>query len=861
MMRKVCIFILALFMSAPIQSINLLASNASVVGVDNEAVINGIEDAIEGAIEESVAPEEEPVVPEEEEQIEEEVSTAVVEEAPAPEIEIDEEVLEEELVIDEVNDDSDMRSVAEVEKKGYMEVEEDELISPFSRARNVQFVWIDAKKCSGEATIPLYNPENPKQQHSYLPCDYQLSEFLGVNTRDSNYYDIRLQGGVYAIHKGRVSILNASSVKSAPYYENVNGQVMHKFENNPTVANSYWATKYLGKAPSWMKAGTKYYSFSGSYFVDHINKLGNREMTATAVHANAPYYDYFLYMPLRTKTNYSAAQLNQMFDYMFEKSGYSQRKTVMRNLGQGLKDAENKYGVNALVLMAMAIHESAYGTSGYAVQRNNLFGIGAVDSNPNNAKAFKSVAECLEYQAEDLSWSYGDAAFHGGFKYYGFNVGTKSSGMNVRYASDPLWGESIVNHMYEMDKKMGGKDNNAQSYAIAPQGASVYNNANGTGQSYSYKQSTSLLTYMYPVVKLGTSGAYTKIRMEPADSAQSGHYSWNRTGYIPSSNLIVVQATTTTPKPPVPPVTKKYVTYETHVSNKGWLKAVSDGATGGTTGQSEQLEAIKLKLDSALKGNIEYRTHIQEQGWESGWKKNGALSGTSGKSRRIEALQIKLTGDVATKYDVYYRVHSAEFGWLGWAKNGASAGTQGYGYRAEAIQVKLVTKGGKAPGSTANVFHDKMPDVEYGAHVDNIGWQRRVKNGATSGTVGQSRRLEALKINVLNASVSGDIQYKSHLADKGWETSWKKNDQISGTTGQSRQIEAIQIKLTGELANKYDVYYRVHSAEFGWNGWAKNGASAGTSGYRYRAESLQVKLVLKGGKAPGSTANAYRQKK
>lgn len=83
------------------------------------------------------------------------------------------------------------------------------------------------------------------------------------------------------------------------------------------------------------------------------------------------------------------------------------------------------------------------------------------------------------------------------------------------------------------------------------------------------------------------------------------------------------------------------------------------------------------------------------------------MSGTTGQSKRLEAIQIKLTGQVANEYDVYYRVHCQNFGWLGWAKNGESSGSEGYSRRLEAIQICLVPKGQKAPGSTNNRFYKK----------------------------------------------------------------------------------------------------------------------------------------------------------
>nr|MCR2502479.1 hypothetical protein [Salmonella enterica] len=76
------------------------------------------------------------------------------------------------------------------------------------------------------------------------------------------------------------------------------------------------------------------------------------------------------------------------------------------------------------------------------------------------------------------------------------------------------------------------------------------------------------------------------------------------------------------------------------------------------------------------------------------WAQNGTISGTTGQNLPIEAIRINLTGTISTRYDVYYRVHAQEFGWMNWAKNGESAGTQGYAYRAEAIQIVLVRKGG-----------------------------------------------------------------------------------------------------------------------------------------------------------------------
>lgn len=150
------------------------------------------------------------------------------------------------------------------------------------------------------------------------------------------------------------------------------------------------------------------------------------------------------------------------------------------------------------------------------------------------------------------------------------------------------------------------------------------------------------------------------------------------------------------------------IQYRTHVQNDGWQSYVGDGAMSGTSGRSLRLEGINIRIgpNSGLSGGVQYRTHVQNIGWQ-GWKSNGAMSGTSGRALRLEAIQIQLTGDVATKYDVYYRVHCQNFGWMGWAKNGESAGSAGFAYRLEGIEIRLVPKGGSAPGSTYGAFRQR----------------------------------------------------------------------------------------------------------------------------------------------------------
>lgn len=292
------------------------------------------------------------------------------------------------------------------------------------------------------------------------------------------------------------------------------------------------------------------------------------------------------------------------------------------------------------------------------------------------------------------------------------------------------------------------------------------------------------------------------------------------------------------------------VSYEAHVQNIGWQPAVSDGVVAGTTGRGLSLESLDANLGAGVgSGEIEIRAHVAQIGWQD-WTTGKA--GTVGRGLPIEALQIRLRGSASEKYDVWYRVHSADFGWLGWAKNGQSAGSQGFAKASQAVQIVLVEKGGAAPGDTRDPF--KVPFLKIQTHVQNIGWQPIVSDGMIAGTTGRSLRVEALRLTLGSGIESGGVQVRAHVANIGWQD-WASS--TAGTTGRSLGVEAVQIRLNGDAANLYDVWYRVHSANFGWLGWTKNGDSAGSEGFARSVEALQVKVLPKGSAAPGSVNGSF----
>ena len=147
------------------------------------------------------------------------------------------------------------------------------------------------------------------------------------------------------------------------------------------------------------------------------------------------------------------------------------------------------------------------------------------------------------------------------------------------------------------------------------------------------------------------------------------------------------------------------LSYSAHVSNIGWMGAVSNNGFAGTQGRSLKVEDLRLSVSSSISGGIKYSAHVQDCGWR-GWASNGASCGTTGQNKRLEAIKIQLSGDLSKYFDVWYRAYVQDYGWLGWAANGAQAGTVNIGYRLEGIQIQILPKGAAAPGSTYRPFTD-----------------------------------------------------------------------------------------------------------------------------------------------------------
>ena len=110
-------------------------------------------------------------------------------------------------------------------------------------------------------------------------------------------------------------------------------------------------------------------------------------------------------------------------------------------------------------------NESNWGKSSISQKKNNLFGLNATDAAPGeNASQYSSVEACIKDFAK--GWISEGYLYPEDYRYHGGFLGNKASGLNVKYASDPYWGEKAANIVWRLDSAMGEKDANAHTLAV-----------------------------------------------------------------------------------------------------------------------------------------------------------------------------------------------------------------------------------------------------------------------------------------------------------------------------------------------------------------------------------------------------------
>ncbi|WP_042471026.1 S-layer homology domain-containing protein [Bacillus ndiopicus] len=337
-------------------------------------------------------------------------------------------------------------------------------------------------------TVTIYGNKELTNALTYVVEGSEL-KYFGSNDK----YAIVQAGDTKGYAKiSEITLTPTSLVKGRDYYYVSNGMLLHKLYNH--IKQAYFGEYSMGEAPSFMAPGVQYYGTDGVHFYNANEQLVGQ------------HFQYFQFASLRQPTNYTAEELDYMINAILEERRaagprYANILTESRLLGLGkfLKQVEQEHHVNALFILATAIHESDYGISANSLQKNNIFGIRVFDANEAAGSTYASPNDSvLAFINQYVNKNY--APQTGGYA-KGAVLGNKTTGINVHYASDPFWGSKIAGHMYRLDSRFGRKDYKLGRLAM------VINDGNSVNARME-PSTSSAIAFTYKAKVIGESGAF-----------------------------------------------------------------------------------------------------------------------------------------------------------------------------------------------------------------------------------------------------------------------------------------------------------------------------------------------------------------
>lgn len=350
------------------------------------------------------------------------------------------------------------------------------------------------------------------------------------------------------IEQQAYEIVPITWIKSSSSYTVANNEIRHNYVAK--IQNSYNGSggRTIGPKPDMLNNGT-YYSYDGHYFYTNLTTLvkdykkGNYN---NAVNKNNPYYNYYMYLSNHTRTSYSSINIDE---YIRNNMGISQNvygnatnngSSRLYGTGTFFYYAQEKYGVNAILSLSLSRNETGNGRSNLAINKNNGFGLNAVDSNPTQAANWYASfsSSILGYASKWITYGY---AHPRDWRYFGPQFGDKWIGMNVKYASDTYWSEKMAANYYQLDKAFGLQDYNYYQLGVV------------TGQTNAYQEpsTSSKFIYSYPEAEDGlvivdevtrnNEKWYKVVSDLNIDSnyneITSGDYNWNGYVYVKASSV------------------------------------------------------------------------------------------------------------------------------------------------------------------------------------------------------------------------------------------------------------------------------------------------------------------------------------
>ncbi|WP_321284845.1 N-acetylglucosaminidase [Exiguobacterium profundum] len=310
------------------------------------------------------------------------------------------------------NGDSVTRSFESLaEAKRYMTAGKNRtLFSPSGEV--LDFTGTGVVVTPSDAITNLYKDASFKTRQSYVAGGTRLQ----LIERGDDHLKVRISGADVYVKPDQMALFPEAVVKRRGFYEIREGDVYHTVEANANLAGTFLV------GPTEKNSDDRFYT-------ERVQDV-----------FDSPYQ----FASIRTSSPYSADEFDQYLKSI---------DSPLAGEGKSFKRAEDTYNINALFLLAVAGHESRFGTSDIARDKRNLFGFRATDDDPSgNATSFKTIDASVQAAAELFATKYVTGPYA-----RGDYPGNKQEGINIFYASDPYWGEKVAGTMYTIDRELGLK--------------------------------------------------------------------------------------------------------------------------------------------------------------------------------------------------------------------------------------------------------------------------------------------------------------------------------------------------------------------------------------------------------------------
>lgn len=479
-----------------------------------------------------------------------------------------------------------------------------------------------------------YNNEYTSNAYGYAYTNNCYAKDGAYLSSSNNEVYFKLAGDIGSIDINDVNLIpyEMISVRFSKYSIS-NDKLHHDIKND--LSHDYYAYSItIDSKPDYLENNKSYYSYDGHYFYDDFKTMIDdyREDTyENSLNFETPYYNYYEYLPHRSYTNYELKELEDYYKNVLYIDGKIQFYDDLNldhanddvNLSQFYNELdsffgyEKIYGANAMLMLSLASHESAYGKSYLAFTKNNVFGHAAYDSETErSASRYNNIATSVyshaKYYVSRLYAGVHSSIYHGSF------LGNKLSGMNVNYSSDPYWSEKVAGEYYRIDEALGFKDKDSYALGIVNKDSfKVYKDRELN--SVSFKVNNSL---EYSFILLEDLGEVYKVQVDASYSDEYLYNPNNSIGYIPKELV-------------------EYIINEDKIETKGYQTVEFDFAEGELIGKDHLsvtlLEGITPNIAKPYKEGYEFIGYKKENDvYKAEYKKIKEISIISGFNSVIE---------------------------------------------------------------------------------------------------------------------------------------------------------------------------------------------------------------------------------